>query len=633
MSFFRKLFGSKSKQTPPPVAPPAAPSATEEEPIRVFDKFGRELLIPRREWVKVLHHNLRKDWDQPDELAGQIIQSLGDGLAVEVEEAAKQLHEIDTIPSRGACLLAIVFLQTGRPLEAEKLLSAHLAKHGENGEVLTNLAKAQEALGRDAESLATLWRALEVDPNQDNGLAWYVAIHREKDGEAASIEAYRRVSAVPGSWLARLWLARLWLARDELVHSRLDPALALYREAIDRAPKPIPAELLMQLSGDLGNHGHLMPLLDLTGPHFDVALHGLQVGNNLIKASIDTGQLDQARAILDQLQAQQRPDWKETLGYWEGELHKARLSLEEKPTYEQLRLSLLTIPGALWLPADHPVTARFPKKAEDAPHVVVSGCTFERPQQEDKVRVGPSDMPGRYSRALPLVFSEHLSLHSSARVTTIIPWILNGHGGFGVFGQSPGDDSLVEQAQRAIGTSGHPADYVLDSHLLVRGENVTLRVRLIRCIDGRRLSEFSSDFPEGAFHRAAGLVLEKLGKAFAAETDISFSSSAPTIAGPELDHYLFRLEQALAVGCSTMEKKNAAFLANPAEILDGMLHLCLQNPEHLPSRMLLLRTLRKLREHQRALVAAMRPKVEALLAEHPIASVQQHLENDLRELM
>jgi tetratricopeptide (TPR) repeat protein len=581
--------------------------------------------VSRHEWLKVMHHNLRSHWQQPDQLAAHIIQALQDGLVAEVEEAAKQLHRIDTTASRGATLLAIVYLQTQRPAQAEKLLRVHLAKHGEDGVVLTNLAKAEADQGLDAESLATLWHALELDPNQDNGLSWYEAIHREKNGQQGSLDALRRIAALPNSWRARLWLAR-----HELAEGNLDAALVFYREVLDQAPRPVPSDLLMQLSGDLGNHGHLMPLLELTSPYFDQEVHGLQVGNNLIKACIDTGQLDQARTLLDQLQSQQRPDWRETLGYWEGELQKTRLTIEEPISNEQLDVTLLSLSGPLWLPEDHPVAAKFPSKSADAPHIVLSGSSFEKPRKSDRIEMGPTDSAGRYSRALPLFFAEHIALRSPARTTTLIPWVLNGHGGFAVFGRAYDDESIVEQARRATEQSTHAADFALYSHLIVHGENYTLRLRLIRCIDGRCLAEITHDFPEAAFHRAAPAVFAELADALGREADVSISDHRPTIDGAELDHYLFRLEQALAASCSTMEEKNAATLSNPAEILDGMLHLCLQNPKHLASRMLLLRTLRKLRKQQPALTTAMRPKIESLLCDYPIPSAQQELEQELR---
>jgi tetratricopeptide (TPR) repeat protein len=623
MNFFKKLIGRITDAAPGA----SAPSPNEGEPIRAYDKYGRELLIPRGEWLKVLKDNLQQVWQKPDELAGHVIQALQDGFDAEIEDAARQLQRIDPNKERGSTLLAIVYLQTNRPAEAQALLLEHIRGHGENGVILTNLAKAQSALGEEAQALATLWHALELDPNQDNGMGWYEVIHREKCGEQGGLDALHRIASLPGSWRAQLWIAR-----HELSQRRLDEALALYQQALDHAPRPVPGDLLMQLSGDLGNAGHLLPLLDLTAPHFDIRHHGLQVGNNLIKAAIDTGQLDRARELLDQHQALQRPDWRENLGVWEAELQKARIATADPVSREELRCAMLTIHGPLWLPDDHPIRSHFPPKSGDSPDIVLIGSTYESPHQGSEVQIGPTNNTGRYSRALPLLFAEHLHLRGPFRTTVLVPWILNGFGGFALSGKPYDDEAIVEQARQVLANSPHPADYALYSHLVVRGENISLQLRLFRCIDGRRIAESIHPFPEAGFHKAADEVFAALAAMFEKETEIVLDSARPTPEGPELDHYLLRLEQALAVNCSTMEESNPEFLSNPSEILDGMLHLCLQNPQHLPSRMLLLRTLRKLRTSQPGLTTAIRPKVESLLDEFPLAVGQTELTDELRAL-
>lgn len=87
-----------------------------------------------------------------------------------------------------------------------------------------------------------------------------------------------------------------------------------------RNASPASADLLQQISGDLGNNGHLDRIIELCAPLYDVSQHGMAVGNNLIKAYIELGEFPKARAIIEQLRSQDRGDWSDDLTYWENEL-------------------------------------------------------------------------------------------------------------------------------------------------------------------------------------------------------------------------------------------------------------------------------------------------------------------------
>lgn len=234
--------------------------------IRVFDSYGREFFIAKDEWRKnVLPGSIQSNWNKPDELYGVILGALNDGFRADVVDAAQQLYKIDTVPVRGACVWGIVLMEEGRLDEAEKIFRSFITQHGEEGSILTNLAKIYAKRRDDVQSEQILWHALEVDPNQENGFSWYEAIHRERSGEEAGLDAMRRVADLPGSWRAQLWLARAALKSEDL-----ESALSSYRESLSLAPSPAPGDLLMQISGDLGNAGHLPEILQLVEPHFDI---------------------------------------------------------------------------------------------------------------------------------------------------------------------------------------------------------------------------------------------------------------------------------------------------------------------------------------------------------------------------
>jgi tetratricopeptide (TPR) repeat protein len=286
--------------------------------IQVFDKSGMPLYLTKEEWrTKVLPGTLRACWDNPDELYQVIVGTLQEGLPADVAEATEHLYGIDPNRSRAVCAWASVLLGMNQIDKAERILSSHIEQYGEEGYVVTNLAKVHAARNENDRAAAILWHALELDPNQTMAVGWFAALANERAGKSAMVEAWERVSALHGSWHAQLWLARAALESDNTPR-----ALAYYRESLAQVGEAVPAEFLQQMSGDLGIHGRFMELVELTEPYFMPEVHGLQVGNNLIKANIELSRLQRARQILNQLRTQPRPDWRANLDYWATEIER-----------------------------------------------------------------------------------------------------------------------------------------------------------------------------------------------------------------------------------------------------------------------------------------------------------------------
>lgn len=108
----------------------------------MYDSYGRKFFITREEWRKnALPGTIQSYWNDPDHLYGIIVCSLGDGFFPDILKAAEQLNRIDPIPSRGACIYGIVLFKNDRLDEAEKVFLDFMAKHGEDGVILNNLAK------------------------------------------------------------------------------------------------------------------------------------------------------------------------------------------------------------------------------------------------------------------------------------------------------------------------------------------------------------------------------------------------------------------------------------------------------------------------------------------------------------
>jgi Flp pilus assembly protein TadD len=630
MSFLSKLFGKKSEPSlPPPLTPPPASPAPPGAPamLKAWDEYGRICEIPREEWrTKVLPVNFQQNWNNPEQLAGLIQNALNDGFIADCLEPARQLQRNDPQPKRGATYLAVILLQLKQYDEAERVVTEAMRRHGEDGVLLTNLAKAQSGKGDEALAERTLWRALEVDPNLDNGLLWYAAIHRDRGGEAAALESLRRVAALPGSWRAQLWIAR-----DALKSNRLDEALGLYGECLARAGKPVPADLLQQVSGDLGNAGHLPEILRLVQPHFDAATHGLMVGNNLIKAHVDLGQFESARRLLDQLYALKRGDWKEHLQYWDTEIAKARVALHEAPK-EPPAVAMLTITGPVWLKPESPAAELFPAKPGDAPTVAFVGSAAEIITNSKRAQHQMTDAPGRMTRALPLFLAEQVEFASNARVQTLVPWLTGDAPAF-VFSGVPWEDADAAAYARQTEVK---SDYVVILYLKPNSEPWSTELRLVRTIDAKCLGTVTGSFPSTTPEAGVPALANQLLALLREHAELNMVPSPPLYQVPTAAHfgsYLLRLEQLLAVRCSGMDGVPPVFLSGEREIVDGNLQLCLDFPTNVGTRILLAQTLSAFRRTRPAILAEYRDRIQLLQSEKPLAepahSVVQRIFNEV----
>src|SRR6478609_7900522 len=195
---FGDWFKGKKKTTKTAAAPP--PIQRPDELVTVYDERGRELQVKRADWVgSVLTPALEKAWNDPEPLRAQIVQALRDDFAAQVAAAAERLVEIDNESEDALVIAAVTRLGLEDADGADALLQRALAKHGPSGVVLTNVAKVQERRGAKADARKTLRRALELDPNQDNGLAWWAADAHKAGGDAEYIAALESIAVLPGA--------------------------------------------------------------------------------------------------------------------------------------------------------------------------------------------------------------------------------------------------------------------------------------------------------------------------------------------------------------------------------------------------------------------------------------------------
>ncbi len=580
----------------------APPRPAAEGLIRVYDQFGRVVEVGREAWRKdVLLPNLQASRDNPDELFNLIVGALNDDFAADALEPARHLAANDPQPPRAAALLGAVLLQLKDFPGAREVLERALAGHGDDPYLLANLARACAALGDGERARKLIWLALAQEPNEESSLNWLITLVAA-DGPQATAEAYTRAAALPGSWRAQLYLARYALERGDLAG-----ATKFYEEALGRA-LPAPPDLLMQMSGDLGNRGHTQLLVQLTQPRFDVALHGLQVGNNLLRAYIDLGMWPEARKLLEQLYALQRPDWREHLMHWEQKLDEALKRYGEVTA--PLELVVMKLDQPIWTRGVLGFEAVLPAKAAASPRVhFVCGSGEAGDDSGGKVVSQPTNELGRLSRALPMFLAEEIHLRSNARTAFLLPWMKQG--GFIL--------SARPWTQAFLPPDHTPPDLIVFLHVDARVAPWLLNVRI---------ENMQRNATPVVFERAFGLatagedvlgllndLLTRLTILLALKretTDEALATPPPGL----LPGYLAAIEQALAVGLAARQAEGASFLYQERSIFDHLFDVTLHGPKLLRPRMLLVNALENQARRRKDIAAEYLDKLTLLQQQH-----------------
>lgn len=438
---FKRLIDSLTgKKEPQPASTKSAPSVDTAKPelITVYDTYGRELKITRSEWrEKVLEPNVRSSWNDADKLYSFIVSALNDGFVAEMGDASARLLDIDASVERSHTIRGIVLMKTGDIDAAERIIHAAISEIGETGTLLTNLAKVEVDRGLQQKADETLERAIQLDPNMENGLGWWLTIQKERRGDEAYVAALKQASQIPGSWLPQLWLARRYLEGGEPA-----PAIVLYKSVLQTGG--FNNDALMMISGDLGNNKQIPAIIELVSPVFDPNKHDPRAGFNLLQAYLELKQRKAGEALLGQMYALNMAPYKQHLDRFSAEFQK--IAAEEMPSRpidsEALEVETIALERPVWTYNLREPTWLVSDKDESLPRIalislakVVDPSARAEEQREDDV--------GRMTRAIPLYLAEAIHFWTDFRASTLVPCVKNG--GPVVFGGGGNDRALCAQ--------------------------------------------------------------------------------------------------------------------------------------------------------------------------------------------
>jgi tetratricopeptide (TPR) repeat protein len=411
-----------------------------DELVTVYDERGRELKIKRSDWVtNVLAPALEKAWNDPQALNAQIVQGLRDEFVDQVADAAEHLVAIDHESQDALIIVAVVRMEMGDLDGADAALQRSVTKHGPSAVVLTNLAKVLDRRGDKEQSRATLRRALELDPNQENGLLWWAARAREERGEAAYTTALKEIAVVEGSWRPQLWLARRMLSSGDRAG-----ALALYDHVLSRA-EDVP-DVLMQVTGDLGNAGALEDLVRLGAPRYKPEVHGPHAGINIIQAYRQLGRIGEARALVRRLQGMGWAPLAAPLAQLEAEIAAAEVPQADDSVPE---VGAMTLDSPIWTRGLYEPDWLWPLASDDEPAVCLSTFANETIAGDGPPQTQQVNDLGRLTRALPIYLAEVLRVRFRLR-TRASMWVVKNQGP-AVMGK-PLNREIIESAALASGS-------------------------------------------------------------------------------------------------------------------------------------------------------------------------------------
>ncbi|PKF60335.1 hypothetical protein CW745_15430 [Psychromonas sp. psych-6C06] len=640
MSFIKKIFSGRSnkknKQASKEVEPSdvkktetnaneavSSDAESQEALIKVHDEYGREMQIGKQEWLNnVLLGNLDKNRDNPDELYNLIISALNDGFEAHIQDASARLYEIDPIKERGACIHGIVLMKNKQLDEAEKVLKETMSIVGQSGVLLTNLAKVYAERNEHALAETVLWSALEADPNQDNGLDWYAVIHHERRGEAAYIEALRKVSKLPGAWRPQLWLAREALKKGEK-----QVALSFYEEIFRILQQP-DSQVLQQISGDLGQSGHIQEIITVVLPHFVIEHHGFSVANNLIKAFVELKRYPEAKSLVEALFAYNRPDWKEGLTYWMTELDNLMGDYGPVEDKEPPKLALMPVNQPIWLHKLNATEHIIPQKSEKPFTILTTSGSCSIAENHDQSMKQKTNEEGSICRGIALSFCDKLNMESSAQASMLVPIIEDA--GFVFFGQR------YEESWATQLVNHSPCDLIILPHLYAESSPWKLELRLFDPADTSLVKTITKEFSADKPSQALKELIEETYHYITDNYAINIADSSPNLAqiSPQLfAHYVDANEVCLALSLACNVEDGASTLYGERNIFDKLLTLALEEPNSDIHKLMLVSAMSKNKAYGSTIYQEYEKKVKKLVAtQHSGCDTSKVLEKALCDI-
>ena len=551
-----------------------------EEIIECFDAYGRKIMISKKEWLdKVLPDQLKQHWNNPSMLYNDILFAIQDGIAEYVIEAAKHLNEIDNIKERGYVILSIVYMKVNRYNEAQEVLEEYMDNYGKTGTVLTNLAKTYEAQGKHQECLETLWEGLQLDPNQENGLAWLLAIKHEEGGQESYVNALNEVCNINGSYLPQLYLARNYIE-----DKNIDRALKLYEILIqDHCSKD---DVLFMMSGDMAQAGLIKEMLEYIVPLYDVNKNDVRIGFNLLQGYLMTNNVKEGQKLLSDMMQLNRPDIRQYLMQMSGKLEEIDDSDEKQNIQDTQQMEMCSIHKPIWhYGLGDMKCLNTPVNTETASKIGVIVYSSANTNGDGQAYSEKETNLGRLTRSVPLFLNELIYYYTDYQTITFVP-VIRGVGP--ILSGHEWDDTILRQLAKNNGLvwiiSGNAS--MVQDKLCVTTKMLNVSADTVYCIEDM-LSTMNMGVP----------LMEHISKVFKYITGFDLSGQNSNMysipKNVELLEYLNGIGQSLIQTLIDNEITPLEKMYGERNIINNYIMSCLHMPDNIQAPIIMASGLAK----------------------------------------
>jgi len=263
--------------------------------VEFTNEYGQRIEMPRGDYqTKIIPHNFELYWDNREMLRQFAMELVRDQFYEEAGKAADRLLELYGPIEAALIFRAVVHMHAGEIEEAKQLLVYIIEQFPNSGTAFTNLAKIFVYEDNHQKAFEALEVGLDLDPNQENGLDWYVSVFMDHGEKESLLERLKRLAEKEEAWRPQFIMGRLALNDGNLLQ-----AMKYYQESLQRSAGN--EELLMNITGELGQAGYVYQLIQICEQYWSPTLEYPYVGFNYANALLATDEKAKAIQVLQQM--------------------------------------------------------------------------------------------------------------------------------------------------------------------------------------------------------------------------------------------------------------------------------------------------------------------------------------------